>query len=309
MDLADEAGAVIASRPGRARPASYRQGHVRVRDALRRPSVRRDDPRPRQGTWNLAEDRHPRRTRPRRYARTRPRPDPRRHRRGVRARRAGRGSSAKPSPGGATKSSSSRRCRPAVRPARRLRRVRASLHRLGTDRIDLYLLHWRGRCPADGDRRPVRRPPARPEQIRHWGVSNFDLGTWYDRSALPGGAEVPTNQVLYNLARRGVESTLLPGPARRGYRSSRTRRSNRGRIAATTPCSAASRLGHGVTPRRSRWRGSIAQPGVCAIAEAGTPGHVRDNARAAQVDVGEDDLLKLDAAFPPPSGPIALEVV
>ena len=53
----------------------------------------------------------------------------------------------------------------------------------------------------------------------------------------------------------------------------------------------------------------VAHSGVCAIPEAGTPGHVRENARAAQVDLGQDDLLELDAAFPPPPGPIALEVL
>jgi diketogulonate reductase-like aldo/keto reductase len=53
----------------------------------------------------------------------------------------------------------------------------------------------------------------------------------------------------------------------------------------------------------------VGHPGVCAIPEAGTPGHVRENARAAQVKLGEDDLLELDAAFPPPSRPIPLEVL
>jgi len=84
-----------------------------------------------------------------------------------------------------------------------------SLHRLGTDRLDLYLLHWRGRYP-------LKETLAGFEAlmgtglIRSWGVSNFDVDDMEELVVLPGGNAVATNQVLYNLARRGIEADLLP---------------------------------------------------------------------------------------------------
>ncbi|MDN5851337.1 MAG: hypothetical protein L0K86_00570 [Actinomycetia bacterium] len=90
------------------------------------------------------------------------------------------------------------------RPARR------SLELLRTDRIDLYLLHWRG-APPCGDGREFRRAgTGRPGQIRYWGISNFDVADLVDLDAVPGGAAVATDQVLHIVARRGLEHDLLP---------------------------------------------------------------------------------------------------
>ena len=84
-----------------------------------------------------------------------------------------------------------------------------SLRRMKTDRIDLYLLHWRGSHPL---RETVEafEELKRAQKIRHWGVSNFDTDDMEELVALPGGKAVATNQVLYNLTRRGIEYDLLP---------------------------------------------------------------------------------------------------
>jgi diketogulonate reductase-like aldo/keto reductase len=86
---------------------------------------------------------------------------------------------------------------------------RESLRRIGTDRLDLYLLHWRGPVPLQQTVAGFERLHA-AGLIRHWGVSNFDVIHMRRRLGLPAGRAVQTDQVLYNLARRGIELTLLP---------------------------------------------------------------------------------------------------
>jgi aryl-alcohol dehydrogenase-like predicted oxidoreductase len=83
-----------------------------------------------------------------------------------------------------------------------------SLRRLGTDRIDLYLLHWRGGVPLQETLEAFERLREQGK-IRDFGVSNFDLDDMLEAAALPGGACVAANQVLYNLAQRGIEWELL----------------------------------------------------------------------------------------------------
>jgi diketogulonate reductase-like aldo/keto reductase len=90
-----------------------------------------------------------------------------------------------------------------------------SLKRLDTDHIDLYLLHWRGRYPLK-DTLAGFQTLQRDGLIKAWGVSNFDVGDMEELAALPGGAAVATNQVLYNLARRGIETDLVPWCRERG---------------------------------------------------------------------------------------------
>ena len=183
----------------------------------------------------------------------------------------------------------------------------ASLERLRTDRLDLYLLHWRGSVPLE---ETVEGFEAlrRAGKIRHWGVSNFDLGDMTALLQAPGGDGVQTDQVLYNLAHRGVEWTLLPWSRRSGLPLMAYSPLDQGRLAAH-PVLRGIATRHKATAAQIALAWVMGHPGVCAIPEAGTPGHVRENARAAQVDLGEDDLLELDAAFPPPSRPIALEVL
>ena len=93
----------------------------------------------------------------------------------------------------------------------------ASLRRLKTDRLDMYLLHWRGRVPLDETLEAFQQLE-RDGKIRHWGVSNFDVDDMEELVGLTahGGSPAATNQVLYNLMRRGIEYDLLPWCHTRG---------------------------------------------------------------------------------------------
>jgi diketogulonate reductase-like aldo/keto reductase len=104
-----------------------------------------------------------------------------------------------------------------------------SLRRLQTDRLDLYLLHWRGPSPLD-ETLAAFDELKRAGKIRAWGVSNFDVDDMEELYGVPGGADCATNQVLYNLMRRGIEYDLLPSRRFRGARP---------RLRATAPQSAA----------------------------------------------------------------------
>jgi diketogulonate reductase-like aldo/keto reductase len=182
-----------------------------------------------------------------------------------------------------------------------------SLARLATDQFDLYLLHWRGSVPLEetvAGFEDLRRAGL----IRHWGVSNFDLDDLTELLRVPGGDDVRTDQVLYNLAHRGIEWTLLPWSHRAGVPLMAYSPLDQGRLAAH-PVLRGIAVRHKATAAQVALAWVLAHSGVCAIAEAGTPAHVRGNALATQVVLGEDDLLKLDAAFPPPSRPIPLEVL
>jgi diketogulonate reductase-like aldo/keto reductase len=118
-----------------------------------------------------------------------------------------------------------------------------SLRRLRTEQLDLYLLHWRGAVPLvetlDGFA-ALRRAG----KIRYWGVSNFDVADLEELRSLPGGREAATDQVLYNLMRRGIEWDLMPGVVSLAFRSWPTRRPSRGGCSASrAPC-------RGRAPRR-----------------------------------------------------------
>ena len=98
-----------------------------------------------------------------------------------------------------------------------IRACDASLKRLGTDRIDLYLLHWRGGVPLSETVDAFETLKARGK-IADWGVSNFDVDDMEELAALPHGTAVAANQVLYHLASRGIDFDLCPGSARAAFR-------------------------------------------------------------------------------------------
>lgn len=181
-----------------------------------------------------------------------------------------------------------------------------SLRRLGTDRLDLYLLHWRGGTPL-AETLEGFQALAEAGKIRHWGVSNFDLSDMEELIGLPGGSAVQTNQVLYNLTRRGIEWDLLPWSRERGLP-----------IMAYSPIEQGRLLGHpGLQSVADRHDATAAQmalawllrhDGVFAIPKAGTPRHVEQNRAALDLDLTEADLDALDQIFPPPTGkqPLAI---
>ncbi len=186
-----------------------------------------------------------------------------------------------------------------------------SLQRLKTDYLDLYLLHWRGSAPL-AETFDAFRSLTRAGKIRDYGVSNFDHDEMAEASTLPGGDEIVTDQVLYNLARRGIEWDLLPWCRERGLpimayspidHSPNTRG---GMLGDSHLKSVASR--HGATPTQVVLAWLLQQEGVIVIPKAGREEHVRENRAALELTLTDEDLTELDQAFPPPRKKMALEM-
>ena len=179
-----------------------------------------------------------------------------------------------------------------------------SLARLRTDRIDLYLLHWRGSIPL-AETLAGFEQLMRDGKIRHYGVSNFDRADMTEWVALKGGESVAANQVLYNLSRRGPEWDLLPWCRERGIA-----------IMAYTPLGQGSLLHNrtladiarrsDATPAQVALAWLLRQEGMIVIPKAAHLEHVRDNRGALNVLLTEEDLAALDRAFPPPRGKSSL---
>jgi diketogulonate reductase-like aldo/keto reductase len=182
-----------------------------------------------------------------------------------------------------------------------------SLRRLGADHIDLYLLHWRGQVPL-AETLATFDELARTGKIRYWGVSNFDVADMEEVAVLPGGTAVATDQVLYNLMRRGIEFDLLPWCRQRNIP-----------IMAYSPLEQSRLLGdpelrriaanYSATPAQIALAWVLRNDGVIAVPKAGTPGHVKQNRIALDIPLSRDDLAALDRAFPPPAEKRPLEVL
>jgi diketogulonate reductase-like aldo/keto reductase len=174
-----------------------------------------------------------------------------------------------------------------------------SLRRLGTDRIDLYLLHWPGSTPADETIGAFGRLVAEGK-IRRWGISNFDAkGTarWHAR---PGGAALAGNQVLYNLGVRGIEFDLLPWCRTHGVPLMAYTPLGQGRLARDKAIQSVARR-RGVAPLQVALAWTLRGEGVISIPKAGRREHLRENRAAADLALAPEDLAELDRAFPPPS--------
>ena len=182
-----------------------------------------------------------------------------------------------------------------------------SLKRLATDRIDLYLLHWRGSIPLAETLEGFQRLE-RDGKIRHHGVSNFDRGDMEEWVALRGEETVAADQVLYNLGRRGPEWDLVPWCREHGIA-----------IMAYTPLGQGSMLGNrglaeiarrrDTTPAQIALAWLLRQQGTIEIPKASRAAHVRENRGALDVELTEDDLAAFDRAFPPPKGRSSLGVL
>ena len=185
-----------------------------------------------------------------------------------------------------------------------LRACEASLRRLRTDRIDLYLLHWRGGPPL-AETIAAFEQLIKDGKIKSWGVSNFDADDMEELAGVAGGAQV--NQVLYNLTRRGIEFDLLPNWAKRvpviAYSPI-----EQGRLLAD-PALKKIAAAHGVTPAQVALAWVVRNPGVLAIPKAARPEHVRENRAAADLVLTAEDLAALDRAFPPPRRKTSLEML
>ena len=182
-----------------------------------------------------------------------------------------------------------------------------SLRRLGTDRIDLYLLHWRGRVPL-ADTIEAFGDLQRAGLIRYWGVSNFDMPDMKELTALPGGLEVAADQILYNLSRRGPELNLFP-----------LLRELRVPIMAYSPIEQGRILGHPVlreiaelhhaTPAQIALAWVLRRDDVCAIPRASRLEHTNENRAAADIQLDRADLSQLDQEFPRPERVRPLEML
>ncbi|MBL8571805.1 MAG: aldo/keto reductase [Phreatobacter sp.] len=182
-----------------------------------------------------------------------------------------------------------------------------SLKRLRTDRVDLYLLHWPGSVPIDETLETFMRLKDEGK-ILDYGISNFDARGLQRVWSRPGGAGLVTNQVLYNLSERGIEWDLLPWCRKHSLP-----------LMAYTPLGQGEILGnrglarvaarHGITPAQAALAWLLQRDGVIAIPKAGNPSHVRENRKAADLELSPEDLRDLDAAFPPPTGPTPLAVL
>ncbi|MGX7876468.1 aldo/keto reductase [Mesorhizobium sp. ORM6] len=182
-----------------------------------------------------------------------------------------------------------------------------SLKRLRTDRIDLYLLHWPGSVPLS---ETVEAFEALKEagKIRHWGVSNFDTDEMQDLAGLPDGGNVQTNQVLYNLVRRGLEFDLAPWSQRRGIPLMAYSPVEQGALARNARLDAVAAR-HGATAAQIALAWVMHQDGVIAIPKASSQEHVRQNFAALDIELAGEDLADLDRAFPPPTRKRGLEMI
>ncbi|WP_454018262.1 aldo/keto reductase [Azospirillum sp. Marseille-Q6669] len=182
-----------------------------------------------------------------------------------------------------------------------------SLKRLRTDRIDLYLLHWRGSHDFS-ETIEAFDTLMRDGKIGQWGVSNLDLQDMEELVGTPGGEGVQTNQLLYNLTRRGIEYDLQPWCRGRGIPIMAYSPIEQGRMLRHPQLRRVADR-HGATPAQVGLAWLLRQDGVIAIPKASDPAHVRDNRAAADLRLDEQDLADLDRAFPPPRGPRPLEML
>jgi diketogulonate reductase-like aldo/keto reductase len=182
-----------------------------------------------------------------------------------------------------------------------------SLRRLRTDRLDLYLLHWRGSLPLESTVDAFREL-VDAGKIRHWGVSNFAALDLAELLTIAGAESVEADQVLYNLDRRGIEHELLPWCQEWGLPIMAYSPIHQAGL-VFHPAVRAIAADHGATPAQVALAWVLRQEGVCAIPKAATPGHVRENRGALELELTGDDLELLDDAFPPPAGSQPLEML
>ncbi len=188
-----------------------------------------------------------------------------------------------------------------------VRAAEASLRRLRTEWIDLFLLHWPGSEPLEETLSGFDRLAAQGK-IRGFGVSNFDHAEMAAAERLHGGGAIAVNQVLYNLKRRGVERRLLPWCAERGIAVMAYSPVEQGRLPAKDALEGVARR-HGATTFAVAIAWTIRNEGVVAIPKASRLEHVRENAGASDLCLTEEDLADLDRAFPVPHRDVPLEML
>ena len=174
----------------------------------------------------------------------------------------------------------------------------ASLRRLKTDHLDLYLLHWRGSVSLAETVEGMEALKA-AGKIGAWGVSNLDLADMTELAAA-GGGECVVNQILYNVTERGPEFDLLPALADRGVVAMAYSPVDQGRLPSAGALGAVAGR-HGVSPYQIALAWALRDPNVVAIPKAASLDHIEENRRAADLELTAMDLAEIDTAFPPPN--------
>jgi diketogulonate reductase-like aldo/keto reductase len=182
----------------------------------------------------------------------------------------------------------------------------ASLKRLGTDRLDLYLLHWRGSAPL-GETVEAMEALKSAGKIRNWGVSNLDTDDMIELLAA-GGGRCTTNQILYNLTRRGPEHDLLDWLGDHAIPAMAYSPVEQGRL-VMNPTLAEIANTIGARPAQVALAWSMRRGNVIAIPKAGTVAHVYENRAAADLILSDADFAALDTAFPQPTSRRPLEML
>lgn len=183
----------------------------------------------------------------------------------------------------------------------------ASLRRLGTDHLDMYLLHWRGRVPL-AETVAGFEDLVQAGSIGGWGVSNFDVSDLDEVTLVPGGERVQTDQVLYNLNRRGPEHDLLPRCREAGMPLMAYSPVDHGRL-LENPAIRDMAGTKGVTAAQLALAWVLRLPEVLAVVKASTPARVRGNRAAMDISFSTAELDELDRVFPPPSRKAPLEML
>jgi diketogulonate reductase-like aldo/keto reductase len=182
-----------------------------------------------------------------------------------------------------------------------------SLKRLKTDRMDLYLLHWRGGEPL-AETMAGFDDLLRAGKIRGFGVSNFDPGDMAEWTALQGGVATQTNQVLYNVGTRGIEFDLLPWQEARGIPLMAYSPLAQGRFPKSASLGKVAAR-HGATVGQVMLAWCLRRPGVFAVPKTSRLEGVRENAAAAALALTNADLAEIDRDFPPPTRARPLEMI
>lgn len=183
----------------------------------------------------------------------------------------------------------------------------ASLQRLGTDRLDLYLLHWRGEHPLEDTVAGFEALRA-AGKIGAWGVSNFDVADMEELLALPGGENCAVNQVLYNLSRRGIEHDLLPWCQAHAIPVMAYSPIEQGRLVHHPELIRVAKA-YQATPAQVALAFLLERDGVIAIPKSANLARVRENRDSVDLDISDKDWSALDAAFPPPARKTPLEML
>ncbi len=183
----------------------------------------------------------------------------------------------------------------------------ASLKRLQVERIDLYLLHWRGAHPFSATIEAMETLIGQGK-IGAWGVSNLDNDDMHELLALDHGANAQVDQVLYNLSRRGIEFDLQPYCAQQGVAIMAYSPIEQGRILKDAALTAVAKR-HGATPAQAALAWTLRHPDVISIPKASSVQHVQDNRACLELSLDAADLAELDRAFAPPQKRRPLEML